>query len=406
MNVREADGLPLNSSRVFHQKILLLPCSSPTTLHLPTTQPQHQLPLTPPTPHLHIHTMQKTFSERFRFWQAPQDGPDSTEVVKKSQPTALLGEISEGETKVRAPAILGLKRVHILSLEGNSHSPSSPNPSNRLTPTPPLQTLPPPPSTGNHNPYQKRPSVLRNSPGYHAGGTTRRTSLQPREKRISNLGRFRTESLGARYVPSPSQSLFKASLKNLDSSISASSTTSNPSDETTRSNNANAIDEAALVSGSKDKVVVELSNFYQGFMLFFQLLNYVGALIFAIIPQYPSKQIYLDGNTTHDGTWKVCPEEFIRLNDSTKEDPDDWTCDGNAGTLFNFTLIPLFCPNSPFECEYTRDFITQTYLPIAFPIVFTTALLSFVLKPCKNTKGYLLYLYGQYIVCMLGSGEA
>ncbi|GMH77653.1 hypothetical protein TL16_g07484 [Triparma laevis f. inornata] len=317
--------------------------------------------------------MQKTFSERFRFWQAPRDGPDSTEVVKKSQPTALLGDISEGETTVRAPAILGLKRVHTLSLEGK------------------------------HDPYQKRPSVMRKSPGYHAGGTTRRTSLQPREKRISNLSRFRTESLGTRYVSSASQSSFKASLKNLDSSISASSTISNPSDETTRSNNANAIDEAALVSGSKDKVVVELSNFYQGFMLFFQLLNYVGALIFAIIPQYPSKQIYLDGNTTHDGTWKVCPEEFIRLNNSTKEDPDDWTCDGNVGTLFNFASIPLFCPDSPFECEYTRDFITQTYLPIAFPIVFTTALLSFVLKPCKNTKGYLLYLYGQYIVCMLGS---
>ena len=65
--------------------------------------------------------------------------------------------------------------------------------------------------------------------------------------------------------------------------------------------------------------------------------------------------------------------------------------------------MKVLCPNSPFECEYVRDFITQTYLPTVFPILFMTAILTFLLKPRKNNRSYLCYLYGQFIVCILGS---
>lgn len=165
-------------------------------------------------------------------------------------------------------------------------------------PNPQLNPIFPPPP-GNSSTYQHR-----------SNGKIRRTSLRPREKRVDNFGRFRVESLGARHQisnqsivepPPPTQDQSSSARPSLDSTSSsvssASSTTTTtttaapPNNPTLNNTSSNIVDENAQVSHSTDKVT-ELSNFYQGFMLFFQLLNYFGAMLFAVVPQYPSKHIY------------------------------------------------------------------------------------------------------------------
>ena len=151
----------------------------------------------------------------------------------------------------------------------------------------------PPHPPGNSSTYQHR-----------SNAKIRRTSLRPREKRVDNFGRFRAESLGARHQisnqsvveppPPPTQdqsSSARSSLDSTSSSVSSASSTTPQNDPTLNHTSSNIVDENAQVSHSTDKVT-ELSNFYQGFMLFFQLLLYFGAMIFAVVPKYPSKYVY------------------------------------------------------------------------------------------------------------------